>query len=183
MRFLIIFLFSVFMVAQEFNIDSIFKDESSNEVKKEIEAKNFEKDSNKEYKELKSKFYKKYEYVPPSKNNNIKHDSFCYDASIKNEGDKYFCLSFAKNDKNFCYDYKLSEAQKNICLGFCYDGSLTKAQKAFCLAIKNNNQNFCFDTNIKGSLKAMCLGRFNKMNCYSINDEAKKNICLGISLN
>ena len=175
---------SLLALCEEFNIDAILEDEAKEDTKKEIKAQKFVKDSNKEYKKLKSKFYKKYEYVPPSSKNSLsKKELYCFSNYIRDDGGKYFCLAFAKNDKKYCYYNELSQPLRNICLGYCYDSSLSKAQKAFCLAIKNNNQSYCFDMHLKGSLKAMCLGRFNKTNCFSINSEREKNICLGLSLN
>ncbi len=179
---ILLFLLPVF--SEEFNIDAILQDEKKPEVQKDINLDSFTKDASKSYKNLKKEYYNKYEYVPPSaKNSSTQKAGFCFSSYIKNEGDKNFCLAFAKRDKNFCHNYNLTDTQKNICLGFCYNSSLSKADKAYCLAIKNNNITYCYDTNLKGSYKAMCTGRFNKANCYSLGSEKDKYMCLGMSLN
>jgi len=171
------------LFSDEFNVDAILQDESKPEVQDEIKLKKFTKDATKSYKKLKKEYYDKYEYVPPSKSNSSAAKSgFCFSSYIKNEGDRNFCLAFAKNDKSFCFNSNLTSSQKNICLGFCFDTSLSKADKAFCQAIKHNNINYCYDTNLKGTYRIMCLGRFNKSNCYTLNNEQDKYMCLGISL-
>lgn len=175
--------FSVLLYAvDEFDIDAIMKEEKKDTTSKHtVKLKKLEKDASKSFDKLKKEYYQKYEYVPPNqKNSDIRHDGFCFDYHIKNDNDRNFCLSFAKNDKKYCYS--LPDRQRNICLGYCYDSSLSKADTAYCLALKNNDVSYCYNLDLRGEYKNMCQGRFNKSYCYSLNSEKDKYMCLGISL-
>ncbi len=181
-KFLILFLLINLAFCDEFNVDAILQDAQKNEQTTEIKLDKFTKDASTSYKKLQKEYYDKYEYVPPSKDKaSVEKAGFCYSYTLRNEGDKNFCLAFAKHDKSFCHSYHLTTRQKNICLGLCYDYTLSDADKNYCLALKNNNINYCYS--LKGDYQTMCLGRFNKSNCYSLTNEGKRNMCLGISLN
>ncbi len=179
--FFICIIFALNASSSEFDLDAILKDGGKSESVGSIKLNKFKKDSKKSYGKLSKEFHDKYEHeVSSGTSNKTVKSSYCFDYNIKNENDKNFCLAFANNNKSYCFS--LPDREKNICLGYCFDTTLSKADKAFCLALKNNSINYCYDYNLKGYYKAMCLGRFNKNNCFTINNEKYKKICLGISL-
>jgi hypothetical protein len=181
-KIILLLIFIGISFCDEFNIDAIMDDAKKDEKIADIELGSFTKDASKNFGKLKKEYHDKYEYVPPSKNaSSAQKAGFCHSYTIKNDGDKYFCLAFAKNDKNLCHSYQLTNRQRNICLGFCYESGLSKSDRNYCLAIKNNDKNYCYS--LSGDYQKMCLGRFNKSNCYSLGSEKDRNMCIGMSLN